>query len=74
MREAVKLLINRAHTHPEEFTKNGKFHWVHGYAKDPAYSYALTARERAALLKIINKYTYEGFHREVLRLLLGAEK
>ena len=83
LREAVRIVIERMRTHPEDFydnlniDKNGRFTWIWGVvnAKTERYTdWGLTEAEIAALREGYATLMYHKFHDRVLESLLNEEK
>lgn len=68
IRDAVKIILARIETHPEDFEYGGKLHWI--TKNDPANERGLNAAEIAALALAVEKYNYGKFSRFVMESLL----
>lgn len=72
IRDAVKTILARMETHPEDFEFGGKLHWI--TKSDPANERGLNAAEIAALALAVEKYNYGKFSRFVMESLLSENE
>lgn len=75
IREAVRIIIERFRTHPEDFGDEygSKFGWVFGSTlrlKSEDYTDVLNEAEKAALDEIYKEHRYRLFHARVMKALL----
>lgn len=78
VREAVKILLDRMETHPEEFygsesgSHHSRFGWVWNVVNGQRdFSYGLTDAEITAIKQGYDKLMYSKFHDRVLACLLN---
>lgn len=74
MREAVKILIDRMVSHPDDFRKGGKLHWTVGGGMQEADARGLTEEEAKALHEAYQDCKYQLFHNSVMNSLLNETK
>lgn len=77
VREAVRIVIDRLKTNPEDFIHPGKFTWLTAVMmKDgriPIDELGLNDTEESELAKAFDAMMYERFHNRVLASLLADE-
>ena len=76
IREAVKMVLTRMETHPEDFYDDmriqSRFSWVwNAIRPNTEYTYGLTEAEISALTKSYKAIMYRKFHDRVLESMLS---
>ena len=70
MREAIKIVIDRMQSHPEDFDLYGKFRWVFEESYGVHGDKMLTNTEVRALKQAHRELMYRRFHARVMKSLL----
>ena len=78
IREAVRIIIERFRTHPEDFgdAYGSRFGWVFASAvrlKGEDFTDVLNEAEKAAIDEIYKDYKYRLFHARVMQSLLAED-
>ena len=78
IREAVRIIIERFRTHPDDFgdAYGSRFGWVFGMivkSREDDFDDAFNEAERVALSKIEKEYKYRRFHAKVMQSLLAED-
>lgn len=74
VREAVRIVVDRLHSHPHEFNAGERFSWVSRMiTSDPGWlTHVLTEEERCAIMIAWQGSRYKDFHNKVMTSLLDA--
>lgn len=73
LRDAVRILVERMRSHPDEFNSGGRFFWIIQAHTDGRLDF-LTEAERQAFKQVLDAMRYEAFHNTIFSSVLEARR